>query len=135
MDLLPSRDRAARRGRRVWLLLIGVAVLGVGDLVATATHMHGVGLIEANPFARHLIHAGSTEGLILFKLGSIGISVGLIARIRAKPAGEVGGWILIAIMTALTFHWHHYSVMLDEQLRHVEDIDAFVRNMRLAARS
>lgn len=129
----PSSVRT--RGRRVCLLLIGVTVLGLGDLLATTTHMNGVGLIEANPFARHLVEAGSTEGLVLFKLGSIGIAIGLILRVRNHRAGEIGGWVLVAIMAVLTLHWHHYSMMLDEQLRHVEDLDAFVRNMRLAAAS
>lgn len=131
--MVPGLASADRRGRRVALLLLGVTLLGLGDLVATAVHMHGLGFIEANPFAKHLVAAQSTEGLVLFKLGSIGIAVGLIAMVREQPAGEVGGWVLVLIMVGLTLQWHHYSVMLETELTRFGDLEEFSRQLRLAA--
>lgn len=133
LALSDDRHASVPRSRRVLVLLLGVAVLGIGDLVATATHMHGVGIVEANPLARHLIVAESTEGLVLFKLGSIGLSIGLMARVRRHRAGEVGSWLLLVIMVGLTLYWHHYATMLDRELAYVVDYDEFARQMRLAA--
>ncbi len=91
------------------LLLAATAVLGLGDLYATVTHMNHLGFIEANPFAEHLVAARSTAGLVLFKLGTLGIAAGLLLRTRTQPSSELAAWFVLGVMLLLTIHWSNYN--------------------------
>jgi len=105
-----------RRGRRVIILLAAVALIGLGDLYATLTHVNSIGMIELNPVAAYLIAADSDAGLVLYKLGTIGIAVGLVLRTRHHRSAEVASWAMILIMAALTFHWHNYNETVAREL-------------------
>lgn len=97
------------RSRRVLLLLTAVTLLGLGDLHATLLHLGSVGMAEVNPIAAYLMEAGSVPGLVLFKLGGIAVSVGLIWGVRHHLAAELGTWLLFGVMVLLTVHWYQYN--------------------------
>jgi hypothetical protein len=101
--------RNRRRARRVVILLTTVFLLGLGDLYATITHATTVGMIEVNPIGAYLLNADSIPGLILFKLGTMGIGVGLLLRVRHKLQSELSSWLILAVMVALTLHWANYN--------------------------
>lgn len=111
---------ARRRSRRVFILLAAVALLGLGDLYSTLTHVNSIGMVEINPVAAYLINADSDAGLVLYKLGTIGIAVGLLMRTRHHRSAEAASWILILVMTALTFHWHNYNETVARELNGVD---------------
>jgi hypothetical protein len=54
--------------------------------------------------------------LTLFKLGSIGITVGLLLKVRHRRFAEAASWMLAAVMVSLTFHWHQYNLDLAHEL-------------------
>lgn len=108
--LAPHRGRY--RGRRVLLLLAAVTLLGLGDLYATLMHLQSVGMAEMNPIAARLMAAGSVPALILFKLGCMALTVGLMWRVRRHIAAEMGTWLLFGVMALLTVHWYQYNTMV-----------------------
>jgi len=124
-------ESARRRGRRVYILLAAVALLGLGDLYATLTHVNSIGMIEINPVANYLIMAESNAGLVLYKLGTIGIAVGLLLRTRSHRTAEAACWALFLVMTILTFHWHNYNETVARELAGVnyEDVSYIVDAM------
>lgn len=113
LPLSPS-DRA--RARRVTLLMAVLVVLGIGDLVLTITHAFSIGMDEVNPLGAYLIRSQSILGLTLFKLGSIGVTVGLLLKVRHRRFAEAASWMLAAVMVSLTFHWHQYNLDLTHEL-------------------
>jgi len=104
-----------RRGLRVAIVLIAVVCLSLGDLYSTLTHVNTFGMVEANPVAAQLMAWGPDWTLVLFKLGTVGIAVGLLLRVRQHISSEVGAWILLLIMTALTVHWHRYNAAVTNE--------------------
>lgn len=97
------------RERRVVILLAAVVLLGLGDLYATVTHVNSIGMVELNPIAAYIIRADSSAGLVLYKLGTIGIAVGLLLATRQHRSAELASWLLVLIMAALTVHWRNYN--------------------------
>jgi hypothetical protein len=100
----------------VLLLLAAVTLLGLGDLYATLLHLGSVGMAELNPIAAYLISAGSVPGLVLFKLGCMALTVGLIWKLRHHLVAELGTWLLFAMMAMLTVHWYQYNGLIQETL-------------------
>jgi len=128
VDRLEPDASSRRRGRRVLILLAAVSLLGVGDLYATLAHVNSIGMVELNPVAAYLINADSDAGLVLYKLGTIGIAVGLVVRSRHHRSAEAASWVMILIMAALTFHWHNYNETVARELTGVcyEDVTYIV---------
>ena len=100
---------ACRRARRVMMLLIAIALLGVVDLYATYVHATTIGMMELNPIGAYIISGDSPLGLILFKLGSIGLCVGLLMKLRHDRRAELAAWLCLIIMIGLTLHWVQYN--------------------------
>lgn len=100
---------ARARSRRVVLLVALIAILSVGDLIATLTFLRSIGMQEINPLAAFIIQNQSETGLILFKFGSVVCCVSLILLIRHFRQGEVAAWIAAIILVGLTVHWHTYT--------------------------
>lgn len=111
--------RADRRARRVVVLLFVVTTLGLADLYATYTHASSVGMHEENPVGAYLIAAGSWAGLTLYKLGTIGLAVGLLLKVRRQRSAELAAWFICLVMVALTIHWHEYNHEMSTQLANV----------------
>ena len=113
-------QRKRRRSQRVVILLLATIAFGLGDLYSTITHMQHLGFVESNPFAAHLVAAKSVPGLILFKLGSLGIAAGLLYHTRVHISGELGAWVLLFVMLALTVHWANYNDVMAATMQNVD---------------
>ncbi|MDH3584165.1 MAG: hypothetical protein OER86_08110 [Phycisphaerae bacterium] len=105
-----------RRAIRVVILLAGLLALGLGDLYATVVHAASVGMNEANPIGHYLISSQSVTGLILFKLGSMGIAIGLLLRVREHRTTELASWMLLGVMVLLIMHWTDYNQQIAEEM-------------------
>ena len=124
------REDASHRSRRVVILLIALVLLSIGDLYATLTHVGALGMIELNPIAAYLIGAGSMIGLILYKLGTLGVAVAALAKIRAHAIGECAAWLLVGVMVMLTLHWYRYNVEAAATLQNT-DYPALAHQIRM----
>lgn len=110
----PARPRAEtvktrRREQRLTLLITVIVVLSVADLLFTLAHLHSLGMIEANPLARALIHTGDSHQLISFKLASVGIGCGCLFLGRRSARIEAAAWVCAIGLAALTVHWFNYN--------------------------
>ncbi|MBL0926598.1 MAG: hypothetical protein IBJ11_02960 [Phycisphaerales bacterium] len=99
----------ARAARRVAVLCIIMAILGLADLVMTVTYMKTTGMFEVNPIARYMVDVGQSRQLILFKLFTIALSSGGLFLVRRHRLAEVAAWSGTALLVALTAHWIHYN--------------------------
>ncbi|MAE59991.1 MAG: hypothetical protein CMJ49_01395 [Planctomycetaceae bacterium] len=107
---LPAADtHRRRRPFRVAVLLIGMVLFGLGDLYATLMHSLYVGMHETNPIGAYLIAEQSIWGLILFKLGTLGLSAGLLLKVRHHLSAELACWALLVVMILVTVYWHAYN--------------------------
>ena len=108
--------QVGQRSHRVVMLLGLVFVLSLGDLYSTMTIARSIGMFELNPIARYLLASGNTAALVLYKLGTVGIAVGLLLKLRHHRMGEVGTWVLVILMTGITLYWHQYSTTIAADL-------------------
>ena len=105
---------AQSRSRRVMVLIAGVVILSIGDLIVTVGHLQTIGMMEANPIAAWLIKSTDTPlALISYKLGTVGICVALLIRVRKHIEGEIAAWFALAILVGMSFMWHGYSEQFD----------------------
>lgn len=107
--VLPIGTTERRRTFRVVALAAGLVIFGLGDLYSTILHSVHVGIHEVNPIGAYLISEQSLWGLILFKLGTLGISVGLLLKVRHHRSAEIACWALLGVMIALTVYWYAYN--------------------------
>lgn len=106
---LGRRSIVHTRARRVTLLVIVTAVLGLLDLAFTLTYASSIGMIELNPLARMLIGLGGAGELIRFKLFTIALSGGTLYLIRHRKGAELCAWLSLAVLVGLSFHWVRYT--------------------------
>ncbi|MBI1370142.1 MAG: hypothetical protein GC162_15995 [Planctomycetes bacterium] len=104
------------RGRRVVILMALLVILGLGDLYATIMHLTSIGMDEVNPIGAYLIRANSILGLMLFKFGTMGLTIGLLLKVRHRRITEVASWGLVFVMVALTLHWYQYNMDITREL-------------------
>lgn len=107
VDLSCPHIRA--RCRRVCLLVILIALLSLGDLIATWTFLNSFGMQEANPFAAFIIRQQNPLALVLFKVGSIMACISTILVVRHRRQGEIAAWIAACILILLTVRWSVYT--------------------------
>jgi hypothetical protein len=105
--LLPLKDCTCpqSRGLRVILLIIATSLMGMADLLLTLTYVQSVGMAEANPIARWLMQFNSVGLVVLFKVGTIAVSGWLILWRRKTRTAEIGAWLCLLVMIALTVRW------------------------------
>ena len=103
---------AAARGRRVTLLVLAMAMMGLADLGLTLTYMSSVGMLEANPIARAMIDVGGARQLVIYKLFTIALSGGILYILRRRRAAEVCAWISCSVLLLLSAHWANYNAAL-----------------------
>lgn len=103
------RARLACRSTRVLILLFVVVALSLADLYLTLLYSSTIGLPELNPVARTLMRHGTAADLILWKLGTVALSVGILIRLRQARAAEIGAWIAFAALCWLTVQWIAYA--------------------------
>lgn len=97
-----------RRARRVTVLVLATAALGLFDLAYTLTYMRSVGMVELNPLARFMIAIGGAGQLVRFKLLSIALSSGLLYLVRRRRGAELWAWISLGALVLLSLHWVRY---------------------------
>ncbi|TVQ32307.1 MAG: hypothetical protein EA376_06580 [Phycisphaeraceae bacterium] len=103
---------AAARARRVTLLVLAMAMMGLTDLGLTLTYMSSVGMLEANPIARAMIEVGGARQLVIYKLFTIALSGGILYILRRHRAAEVCAWLSCAGLLLLSAHWANYNAAL-----------------------
>lgn len=100
--------------RRVGLLVIVIAIMGLADLALTLTYMKSTGMYELNPVARAMVAVGGEPQLIRFKLLTIALGAGMLYLLRRHRVVEPTAWGCAAVMCLLSAHWFAYN-------RHVEN--------------
>jgi hypothetical protein len=107
------RSRWCGRSRRVTLLVIGIVLLSIADLLVTLAYARGGGMMEANPIALYLVRiTESPWSLACYKMLTVTICVALLYRLRKYAVSEAAAWCAVAILTAMSIMWHHYSAEL-----------------------
>lgn len=114
----------AVRARRVSVLVLAFAVLGVADLVLTLSYMGGIGLFEGNPLARALALGGGATTLAAFKLLTIALSAVILFGLRTKRSAELGAWLCVAVMSIVSLEWRKYSTAADEIVLALQVVDS-----------
>lgn len=114
----------AVRSRRVSVLVLAFAVLGVADLTLTLAYMHTVGLFEGNPLARALAHSGGSATLAGFKLATIALSSTILIALRAKRSAELGAWVCVLAMFIVSLEWGKYASASDEVILAMQIVDS-----------
>jgi hypothetical protein len=110
MSTTPNTPKSpARCGRTVRIVvLVGVvATLSLADLWLTVYFMSTTGMSELNPLARALAGFGPSA-LVAFKLASLLVNGGVLVACRTRVTAELGAWVSVIVMVALTAHWHNY---------------------------
>lgn len=97
------------RARRTTLLLLAMLLMGVSDLLCTLAYMRTSGMVELNPLARWVATEGGAAGLVVFKLGTLAMSAGILFGLRYRPIAERCAWGGVVCMLALTLHWVHFN--------------------------
>ena len=100
----------AQRSERVTWLLGGVVALSLADLFLTISYLTTVGMSEGNPIAVWLLNTtNSVWPLILYKLCTVAVCVGLLYVNRTKRQSGLASWCALIILVALTVWWNQYS--------------------------
>ncbi len=104
-----ARRAAGSRPRRVLLLVGVIAILSGIDLYLTLLYASTVGMAEANPLARALLHTGSPSDIALWKFATVGMCCGLLWLTRRARAAELGAWLAVAVLSWLMIHWCQFA--------------------------
>jgi hypothetical protein len=115
LALIERMRLAPARSRRIALIILACALMGLADLACTLTYMSGVGMIEKNPLARMIAHHGGPSHLIIFKMLTLMLHAYCLWIIRRHERAEQCGWLCIGILGALTIHWMNYNDVMTEQ--------------------
>lgn len=111
----PPKPPDAVRSGRVLTLLSGFVVLSLVDLLLTIGFMSTVGMFEDNPLVRLLIeHTGSVHVLIPFKLATVAAAFGILYAIRNRMQAEIGAWLAVGVLAAVTVQWSRYADLVAE---------------------
>ena len=104
----------AARARRVTILALAAATLGLLDLAFTLTYLRSIGMVELNPLARSMIALGGAGQLVRFKLFTIALSSGMLYLIRRRPGAEACAWISLGVLLILSLQWVRYTRLTEE---------------------
>jgi hypothetical protein len=100
---------APARPARVAAMLFAIIAMSLADLYMTLTHLLHFGMIEANPLARRIMETGSPVEIIIWKLTTVLVAVGILFAFRRRRAAEFGALACLLVMTWLTAHWFNYN--------------------------
>jgi uncharacterized membrane protein len=106
-----SADSACHpgRARRVCLGLYILWGLNVVDLALTLALMTTTGMLETNPLARALVHAGGSAFLLAaWKFLCITLATVILAALRRRWTAEAGTWFCVAALAITTISWIQY---------------------------
>jgi hypothetical protein len=93
------------RSQRVAILLFAIILMGLADLSMTLTFITSVGMVEANPVARLVMQLNHPGYVILWKLATMLVGIGVLYWARRTKGAEVGTWVSFIAMAALSIHW------------------------------
>ena len=106
----PSRHSdVSRRAQRVILALIAVLLMSLADLGLTITYATSIGMVEKNPVARAVMAWNSPAALAAWKCSTVFVGVAILFALRRYRRAEVGAWVCVAALLALSFHWVEYN--------------------------
>jgi len=108
IDVLRARLPSAHT-RRLTLLLLAMALMGIADLQCTLTYMCGVGMIELNPLARSMVEIAGAQQLVVFKVFTIVLSCGALYLARRDRRAEWCAWLCSAMLLGVCVHWTLYN--------------------------
>jgi hypothetical protein len=95
---------------RVIALLSAVILFSLADLYMTLVHLLHFGMLEANPVARAIMELGSPAALILWKLITVGVAVGILFGARRRWTAEWAAAFCCFVMVWLTGRWAVYNL-------------------------
>jgi uncharacterized BrkB/YihY/UPF0761 family membrane protein len=109
--LVPLREasRPELRSLRVTILLLATCLMCLADLALTLTFVTTTGMLEANPLARSVMEHNSPGLVVVWKLATMVLGLGILYWIRRNKWAEVGSWVCFAVMAALSIHWFTYT--------------------------
>ncbi len=109
-------NKSNARARRVILLLVGILTLSTADFLLTVAYLQSTGMIEINPIAAYIIQVtNSPWALAGFKAVTVGICASVLFVLRRRVEGEAAAWVAIAILAAMSLHWHLYTEHYSDQ--------------------
>jgi hypothetical protein len=102
--------RASWTGRewRVAFLIAMVALVSLADLYLTLTYLHNGGMAEGNPVARWVMSLGCPWLLVVWKVGLVCFTCGVLFTFRRRTSAEIAAWVCCLTMAWLTFQWSSY---------------------------
>lgn len=103
------------RSIRVTGLIVATALLNAMDLGLTLSHMRGAGFFEQNPIVVWLAQAtDSWCAIAAYKLITVSICAGVLYRLRRHRAAELGAWICLLVLVALSIQWMRYNALIND---------------------
>ena len=115
---------ADARARRVVLLCVAIVLMAWSDLSQTLSYVRNVGMIELNPLARAVMSQGGAPGLMIFKLLSVTLCVGILLSLRRRVQAELCAWVCVAGLLVLTGHWLHYNANVHALTPYIQELAA-----------
>jgi len=101
--------QSAGRAKRVIAMMVCVAAVSFADLAMTLTYATTVGMMEVNPIARYIMSADTPVFIILWKLMTVGLCIGVLTTLRHRKSAERASWICLLGMLALAAHWVNFN--------------------------
>jgi Na+/proline symporter len=93
------------RGARVVILLGATGIMCLGDLAMTLMYITSIGMSESNPIARAVMEHNSPAFVVVWKLATMGLGLGILFWARRTRVAEVATWVCFLVMAALCVHW------------------------------
>ena len=100
------------RSRRVLFLLAATALMCFGDLALTLTYTTSTGMVETNPIARAVMAHNSPLFVVVWKLATMVVGLGILCWVRKARAAEIAAWVCFLIMVALCLHWLSFATVI-----------------------
>jgi hypothetical protein len=97
------------RSTRVTILLVATALMCLGDLALTLTFITSVGMIETNPIARAVMALESPAAVIVWKLSTMLLGLGILFFARRFRTAEAAAWVCFFVMAGLSIHWFGFT--------------------------
>jgi hypothetical protein len=102
------------RSQRVSILLFATVIMGLADLALTLTFVTTIGMVEANPLARLVMQYNEPGLLVLWKLATMLVGIGVLYWARKNRGAEIGTWVCFMAMAALSVHWLTFTGQVSE---------------------
>lgn len=99
---------------RVTLLLAATMLVCFFDLALTLTFVTSTGMAEANPLARIVMEHGSPAFVVVWKLATMAVGLGILFWARKSKGAEIGAWGVLAVMIVLSVHWLAFAGEVSE---------------------